>query len=152
MRAISAFSLLAGMSTRRCFAVTALRMRESMSEIGSVIFVSLSSIPNPRSQIPNPNTSQILWIWVLGFGSWDLPTALRHARDVTFQRQFPEAQAAHRELPHVSARPPAQPATVAQANPVLRWLGFLCNFCGRRHSFVPLLASGFPLRASRLLA
>src|SRR5947208_1811299 len=38
MRAISAFSLLAGISTRACFADTALRMRVSMSEIGSVIF------------------------------------------------------------------------------------------------------------------
>src|SRR5262245_41596586 len=121
MRAISAFSLLAGMSTRRCFAVTALRMRESMSEIGSVIFVV--SLLKPKSQIPKsqiPTTRQILWIWVLGFGLWDLPTALRHTRDVAFQRQFPEAKAAHRELPHVGAGPPAQPAAVAQTNPVLR--------------------------------
>src|SRR5262245_3686541 len=68
MRAISAFSLLAGMSTRRCFAVTALRMRESMSEIGSVIFVV--SLLKPKSQIPNPKSQQLAKS--LGFGFWDL--------------------------------------------------------------------------------
>src|ERR1051326_1564844 len=42
MRAISAFSRDAGMSTRVCLAVTALRIRASMSAIGSVIsFCSL---------------------------------------------------------------------------------------------------------------
>src|SRR5882672_8656948 len=114
IRAISALSLLAGRSTRACLADTALRMRESMSEIGSVIFVSLSQIPNPR----------------------DLPTALGHASDVAFKRQLAEAEAAHRELAHVGARPPAQPAAVAQANPVLRWLGFLGNLCSGGHSLI----------------
>src|SRR6185295_13847565 len=41
MRAISAFSRDAGMSTRVCFALTALRRRVSMSAIGSVISLFL---------------------------------------------------------------------------------------------------------------
>src|SRR5690348_11807975 len=129
MRAISAFSLLAGMSTRACFAVTALRMRESMSEIGSVILASLFSSPLTAAgcQLPSAGRSR-----ESGARSRS-PATLRHARDVAFQRQFPEAEAAHRELPHVGARPSAQPAPVAQTNPVLRYLGFLRNLRGCRH-------------------
>src|SRR5262245_61598195 len=41
MRAISAFSLLAGTSTRVCLADTPLRRRASMSEMGSVISLFL---------------------------------------------------------------------------------------------------------------
>src|ERR1051325_643908 len=131
MRAISAFSLLAGMSTRACLAVTALRMRESMSEIGSVIFVV--SLLNPK--IPR-----------------DLPRTLRHARHVAFERQLAEAEAAHRELAHVGARTAAQPAAVAQANLVLRRLGFLGNLCSRRHASLSLKASGLrPLGPAQAL-
>src|SRR6185436_6959321 len=110
MRAISAFSLLAGMSTRVCLAVTPLRMRVIMSEIGSVIS-TLSKTPRP---------------WALGFGLLAmpkaksrkskafLPGALRHARDIALERQLAEAEAAHRELAHVGAMTAAQPATVPQ--------------------------------------
>ena len=41
MRAISAFNFEAGMSTRVCFECTALRMRVSMSAIGSVMSLNL---------------------------------------------------------------------------------------------------------------
>src|SRR5258705_7794611 len=128
IRAISALSLLAGRSTRACLADTALRMRVSMSEIGSVISCSLlskpkSQIPNPKSQIPTE--SRPVGVGDSGSGLWDLPRALRHARHVAFERQLPEAQAAHRELAHVGARPPAQPAPVAEADLVLGRLGFL---------------------------
>jgi hypothetical protein len=41
MRAMSALSLDAGISTRVCFALTALRSRVSMSAIGSVICLNL---------------------------------------------------------------------------------------------------------------
>src|SRR5947207_13200465 len=107
IRAISALSLLAGRSTRWCLAATALRMRESMSEIGSVILASSC-----------------------------LPGALGHTCDVAFQCQLAEAEAAHRELAHVGARTSAQPAAVTQANPVLRWLGFLGDLCSRGHSLI----------------
>src|SRR6185312_798423 len=43
-----------------------------------------------------------------------LPAALGDARDITFQRQFPEAQTAERELAHVGARTAAEAAAVAQ--------------------------------------
>jgi hypothetical protein len=40
MRAISTFKRDEGMSTRACRAIVAFRMRDSMSAIGSVIFLS----------------------------------------------------------------------------------------------------------------
>src|SRR5713226_1881126 len=98
MRAISAFSRDAGMSTRVCLAVTALRIRVSMSAIGSVISFALS---------------------------FRLPAALRHPGDVALERQLAEAQAAQPELPHVGARPAAQVAAVAQPDLELRRLLFL---------------------------
>src|SRR5665213_1656040 len=96
----------AGMSTRVCLAVTALRMRVSMSAIGSVISLQLSLL---------------------------LPAALRHTRDVAVERQLPETQAAQPELPHVGARPAAQVAAVAQAHLELGRLVFFRDFCGRCH-------------------
>src|SRR5216684_1836021 len=100
MRAMSALMRDEGMSTRVCFAVTALRIRVSMSAIGSVI---------------------------------NSPAALRHARDVAFERQLPKAQAAQSEFPHVGARPAAQMAAVAQAHLELRRLVFFRDLCGRCH-------------------
>src|SRR6185503_17830774 len=145
MRAISAFSLLAGMSTRACLADTALRMRASMSEIGSVIFVV--SLLNPKSQHPQsqiPATSQIVGIW--RFGLRDLPAALRHARHVALERQLAETEPAHRELAHVGAWASAEAAAVPQANPVFGGLGFLGNLRSRRHLHPrswPLAAGGW---------
>src|SRR6478672_13130315 len=104
MRAMSALMREAGMSTRVCFAVTAFRIRVSISAIGSVIALEPS-----------------------------LPAALRHAGDVAFQREFAEAQTAQRELAHVGARTAAQVAAVAQPNLVLRLLLFLGDFRGRCH-------------------
>src|SRR6185369_12018113 len=106
---MSAFKRDAGMSTRVCLAVTALRIRDSMSAIGSVIFSTLSF---PRSA---------------------LPAALRHAGDVAFQREFPEAKAAERELPHVSTRAAAQVAAVAQSDLELRLFVFFRNLGGCCH-------------------
>src|SRR3954469_23579409 len=48
---MSAFSREAGISTLVCLAVTALRIRVSMSAIGSVIYYSLAG-PHPRSLMP----------------------------------------------------------------------------------------------------
>src|SRR5690242_9965759 len=104
--AISTLSLLAGKSTRVCLADTPLRMRVSMSEIGSVMF------------------------------SFPLPGALRDAGDVAFERRLPEAQPAHRELAHVGARSSAQLAPVAEPDLVLRRLGLFGHLCSRSHQFV----------------
>src|SRR5688500_18678257 len=93
------------MSTRVCFAVTALRMRVIMSEIGSVISVFSR-----------------------------LPGALRHAGHVAFERQLSEAEAAHVELAHVRARPPAQLAPVAMPDLELQRLCFLRDLCSRCHA------------------
>src|SRR3970040_920832 len=112
MRAISAFSLLAGMSTRACLADTAFRKRVSMSEIGSVI-----SLFSTRS-----------------------PGTLRHAGDVTLERQLAEAQTAHAELGHEGPRPPAQLAAVPVADLVLQRLCFLGDLRSRGH-FVSSVAA-----------
>src|SRR5947207_233409 len=96
MRAISALSRDAGMSTRVCLAVTALRIRASMSAMGSVISV-LSSFQ-------------------LSANSLQLPAALGDARDVAFERELAEAQAAQRELAHVGAGTAAEAAPVPQAD------------------------------------
>src|SRR6187397_1256042 len=112
-RRIWAMSLLmrdAGMSTRVCFAVTALRIRVSMSAIGSVI--SLSNL-----------------LVRVRF----LPAALGHARDVAVERKLPEAQAAQRKLPHVGARPATQVAAVPQANLEFRLLLFFRDLRSRCH-------------------
>src|SRR4029078_2453341 len=85
----------AGITTRVCLAVTALRIRVSMSAIGSVI-----------SLLPV----------VLGLRCGVLPAALRHAGDITVEGELAEAQAAQREFAHVRARPAAQVAAVAQTN------------------------------------
>src|SRR5262245_38009057 len=123
MRAISALSLLAGMSTRACLADTAFRKRVSMSEIGSVICVLSRQLPTTNSQFPTfrrkPWRKAGPGSWESGLGSL-LPGALRHARDIAFERQLPEAQPAHVELPHERTRPSAQLAAIALANLVLR--------------------------------
>src|SRR5438045_866626 len=99
MRAISAFNREVGMSTRVCLAVTALRIRVSMSAIGSVISLNLC---RPRATGPHSRRAvhQLL------------PAALGHPGHVAFERQLPETQTAERELPHVGARPAAQAAPV----------------------------------------
>src|SRR3982750_2034915 len=117
MRAMSAFSRDAGMSTRVCLAVTALRIRVSISAIGSVIFLSLQ--PSALSHQPS--------------AICQLPAALRHAGDVAFERELPEAEAAERELPHVGARPAAQAAAVAQPDLELRRFLFFRDLRGRGH-------------------
>src|SRR3954468_173989 len=106
------------MSTRVCFAVTAFRIRVSMSAIGSVIslfafgYRPLSAVSVQRSA---------------------LPAALGDAGDVALERQLAEAQAAQRELPHVGPRTSAQVAAVAQPHLVLRFLLFLRDLCGSGH-------------------
>src|SRR3954464_7438221 len=112
MRAISAFSRDAGMSTRVPLAVTALRIRDSISAIGSVISL--------RSQL-SAISSQLL------------PAALRHAGHVAVKRELAETETAQRELPHVGAGTPAQAAAVAQPDLELRRLRFLRDLCSSSH-------------------
>src|SRR5215831_11129454 len=112
MRAISAFRRDDGMSTRVCLAVTALRIRVSMSAIGSVIFF--------RSQLSAISSR--------------LPAALRDTRDVSLKRQLAEAEAAQGELAHVGARTPAEMAAVAKTDLVLRGLLFFRDLCSSSHS------------------
>src|SRR5262245_21491631 len=123
---MSAFRRDAGMSTRVCLAVTALRIRDSMSAIGSVIKLQKTSIRELATwrigdcQSPNHQITKS-------------PTALGHPCDVAFEREFPEAQAAERELPHVGTRAAAQVAAVAQPDLELRLLLFFCNLGGCCH-------------------
>src|SRR5215203_7041455 len=79
MRAISCFWREVGISALSCNALLALRMRVSMSAIGSV---SISTL---------------------------LPTALRHARDLAVVRELAQADPAEAELPVHGARAPAAP-------------------------------------------
>src|SRR5688500_11323996 len=119
------------MSTRVCLAVTALRMRVIMSEIGSVILPSSlvrRKEEGERRSAAVPFSSLLPSIFFL------LPRALRHARDVAFERQLAEAEPAHVELPQIRARAAAQVAAVAVANLELERLRFLGDLCGRGHS------------------
>src|SRR2546421_5685888 len=106
MRAISSFSFDAGMSTRECFAEIALRIRVSMSAIGSVItqtpktgvgcwvlgFGGAAMNPTPKTQHPKPSL---------------LPARLDDARNLPLERKLAEADAAQFELAQVAARSPA---------------------------------------------
>src|SRR4051812_390583 len=85
--AIWLLSFDAGISTRRCFAWHALRMRVSMSAIGSVILIGLAP----------------------------LPAGLADARDEPLERHVAEGNAAQPELAQVRALPAAHRAPVANA-------------------------------------
>ena len=71
-----------------------------MSEIGSVIVANPSL--GPRDADPS-----------------DLPRALRHSSNVALEGALPEAESAHRELPHVGTRASTEVAPVAEPNLVL---------------------------------
>src|SRR5512137_1623323 len=86
-RAISAFILLAGISTVLCRAVLPLRMRVSMSAMGSVIDMVLASSP----------------------------ARLGQTGDDALVRDFAQADAADPELAVVAARAAAPGATVVLA-------------------------------------
>src|SRR5579875_3314737 len=77
---MASFIFEAGMSTRVCFAAAALRIRVSISAIGSVIFIE----QHPPS-----------------------PARLRYAGQFTAQRSLAEANAAQAKLTHIGTRSPA---------------------------------------------
>src|ERR1041384_5181640 len=94
MRAISTFSLEDGTSTFASLARTPLRIRVSISGMGSVMFIGSLL---PRS-----------------------PAGLDHARDVALERQLAEADAAHLEFPQEGPRAAALAAAVVAAHGELR--------------------------------
>src|SRR5881628_479575 len=91
--AISTFSFDTGMSTRRCFAPQALRMRVSISAIGSVMLIkSFSSFYRIPTQGPQ---------FAASAGRVEmngLPARLADARDVARQRHLSEADSADAEF------------------------------------------------------
>src|SRR3982075_3739669 len=91
-RAISTPTREAGMATRECPAVFALRIRVSMSAMLSVLISPLT----PSS-----------------------PRRLLHARDLSLRRQRAKADAADAELAHVRARPSTEVAAVVLRDGVL---------------------------------
>src|SRR3982074_2437567 len=103
--AISIFSRDAGIRTDSWPAAVALRMRVSMSAIGSLMF-----------------TRRLL------------PTRLYDARQIAFERVQTETDAAQAELPDKPARTPTQHAPVAVLRCLPRWaiaLGDHCFGCQR---------------------
>src|ERR1700722_2681773 len=114
-RAISTFSFDCGISTRRCFALTALRMRVSMSAIGSVIVIVC-----PR-----------------------LPTGLAHARQEPVQRHIPEADSAQAELAEEGAGATAPLAAVVLPNSELGLALALLDHCLTSHLSLSKFCRGF---------
>src|SRR3954453_23522369 len=101
------------MSTRRCPAEQAFRMRVSISATGSVRLIP----------------------------SFPLPAGLAHARDFSPQGELTETDAAETELPQYRARPPAPLAAADGANLELgRALGTL-DPGGLRHVTLPFAGS-----------
>src|SRR6266571_7114990 len=125
--AISTFSFETGMSTRRCFAPQALRMRVSISAIGSVILIkSLSSL------LPYPVAGTHRNEW--------LPACLTDAGDVTRQRLLPETDSAEAELSQECAGSSASPATVMLSHLELRFpLALLYHGFTRHYKSLSLL-------------
>src|SRR3954452_18067212 len=140
MRAISSFSLDAGISTFWCRALIALRMRASMSATGSVNFIGLLLLDRPFAlalTAEEPAATR-LQSCIPGryAGTSFLPGRLRNTRNLSAQRQAAETQAAKAELAEKRARASADLAAVMLAR---RKLGLACvldSFCGCGH-FAP---------------
>src|SRR5688500_18213833 len=103
MRATSSLSFEPGMSTRGWFAAIALRMRVSMSAIGSVILInSVLSIAAVRSsRLPHSKL---------------LPARLHDAGDLPLKRKLAQGDPRNAELPQVPARAARLRTAVANAN------------------------------------
>src|SRR4051812_925257 len=101
--AISTFSFDTGMSTRRGFAPQAVRMRVSISAIGSVMLINSDSsfyrIPT-RSAVRRSRRVKMN----------GLPAGLADARDVARQRHLAETDSADAELAQERARSAASSA------------------------------------------
>src|SRR5437867_10274126 len=127
IRAISTLILEEGISTRWWPAIRALRMRVSMSAIGSVMAIVCLEPP-----------------------SCALPARLHDAGDGSLQRELPEADPAELELPVEAARPATPAAPVPEAHPELELLELLRLFRGGGHSLLLFQAfrKGMPSAAS----
>src|SRR3954469_6621665 len=108
------------MSTRVPLAVTALRIRDNISAMGSVI--SLSALHSCDLVIGQSGNRVIR---LRDYSTTRLPTALRNPSDAPIKRELAEAEAAQGERAHIRARPPAQTAAVAQPDLEFRRLRFL---------------------------
>src|SRR3954453_17748519 len=113
MRASATFCFEDGLRPSSCMAPLAVRMRVSMSAMGSVIVIGASS-----------------------------PTCLRDAGDLAGVRHLPKADAAQAELPVHRTRPPATPATRVGAHLELRLALLLLDQGLLRHSRCPSLLPG----------
>src|SRR5262245_35885573 len=102
MRAISIFKRDAGISTLLWRAAIAFRMRVSISEIGSVIFII--NLMQARTSGAPPRS----------------PARFGHPRNLPVERQMAEADPADAELANVCARTAATLAAVVAAHFELR--------------------------------
>src|SRR6185437_903929 len=112
--AIASFIFEAGMLTYSCFAVTALRIRVSISAIGSVMFKASASSFSRALAVRRTSG------WGRRNDPPGLPTRLLHARQLSLKREPAEADPAQREVTDVRARPAAELAAVLGARAVLR--------------------------------
>src|SRR6185312_8411569 len=134
MRARSAFSFDAGMSTRRCFDPQALRMRVNMSAIGSVMLMA--------------------WAWFrVRTSVARLPARLPDAGNHSVQGQVAEANPAQAEFPQECARPTAALAAVVLPHRELRLALALFDHGLTSHHTLPFVnpdigCCSFPLPSS----
>src|SRR5436305_15270241 len=96
------FILEAGMSTRVCRAVAALRMRVSISAMGSVIFMDG---PPYHEGVTTRASAFVSFLVTL------LPTRFCDAWQFTTQCTFTEADTAQAKFTHISSRSPTNFAT-----------------------------------------
>src|SRR5262249_34612059 len=110
IRAISSLMLEIGTSTFWCFAPYALRIRVSISAIGSVItspqFQRRTTMMNDDSQIGVHHSALIIQPFLLS------PPRLGDAGNMSFKRQPAKTDAAEGKLPQVTPAPPATTTAV----------------------------------------
>src|ERR1700733_11383651 len=147
MRAISSFSLEAGTSTFWCRALTALRMRVSMSATGSVNLIALLLLRRPFASavaaLAEEPAAALLARCSFGAGERArtartpaLPGRFRNPGNFSPQRQTAETQAAKTELAQIGARSAADLAAVVLAGGKFWFLRVLDSFCCCGH-FAP---------------
>src|SRR3954452_2076578 len=122
MAASASFCLEEGIRTSSCIATLALRMRVSMSAIGSVIVISVA----PPS-----------------------PARLGDARDLPGVHELAQADAAELELAVHRVRPAAALAAGVRPHLELRLLRRLVLQSGLRHAYCPSRVNGKPKARSR---
>src|ERR1700726_2157674 len=131
MRAISSFSLEAGISTFWCRALIALRIRVKISATGSGnlmrSFSSIARLLRPFLLCAEEPAATSCNCTVQGTAQPAplplLPRRFRNSGNLSPQRQAPETQAAQAELAQISARTSANLAAVVLARGKL-WLRF----------------------------